>query len=230
MREGVGMSNDAGGGRVSREGERRDKQGERGEEQAEREGGWTSREWSEQAEREGGKMSREEGGRMTMEEGGKDDQGGRGERWTGRKGGKDEQGGRGKGQAGREGGRTSREGVVGLVSHSMGVMWWWGKCGLALGSVLRLWMTVVGVWWLLVGRVMFVAAARKNKIKRGKELKKENISYLILSYIRELNPSFHLHLHLGYKSCSDRALWVACYPFHHNPLCCSHHMGFCSIS
>jgi hypothetical protein len=33
---------------------------------------------------------------------------------------------------------------------------------------------------------MFVAAPRKNKIKRGKKRKKENISYLILSYIHEL--------------------------------------------
>ena len=79
---------------------------------------------------------------------------------------------------------------------------------------------------------MFVAAARKNKIKRGKS-EKMGI-FLILSYLTYMNcnftnPSLHLHLHLGYQSCSDRALWVACYPFHHNLLCCSHSMGFCNI-
>ena len=53
-----------------------------------------------------------------------------------------------------------------------------------------------------------------------------------ISYLYELYttiPSFHLHLHLRYQACSDRTLWVVCYPSNHSLLCCNHHLGFCSI-
>jgi len=34
---------------------------------------------------------------------------------------------------------------------------------------------------------------------------------------------------LGYQSSSDGALWLICYPSHHNPLSCSHHISFCTF-